>query len=404
MTHTVAFKEALSTRHLPAVSLKTWPSVTAQYNKAWQFTQLCPWVADQFIITFSEDTLFVLDPVGGNIVGVLSLEHPITSLATSGVYVYVLCIKAQKSILRLAIHPSFSRGKVLAPSRLSFHISDFKVGGSRDTTPFSGSRERLDEVDEHKAVVNGEEDTPDSGPIVITVNETEHREGEEREREESQEKEGEGKESTPDSSKVEGDKEEQPESASDLKQDQDEESPSKETATLESQVAQDDEEAQDAKPQSSTNIETTTTPSEDAPKSALNIPLPLTIVKEDLKEIKDRLMPTFGKLAGLLHSSTQSQSTSQSQTTSSTTEKENGDAATPVEQLVTPAAQERQPSPSPLLSAPRLDREEQERRLRMAQMDNDEVVAVVTQSPRPHLHKKKKRRKHKKLSSATSEF
>ena len=329
VTHTVAFKEALSTRHLPTVPLHNWSPLAACYNKAWQFTQLYPWVADQFIVTYFEDTLFVLDPEGGEIVGVLSLEYPINSLAATGVYVYLLSTKAAKPIIRIAVHPSLSKGKVLLPSRLSFHISDYKIGSG---TPLYGSRELLDEVKEREEInVQGEtksasmngvrgEDTPDGGSTLT------ERDGQ---------RETERMENTPDTGKAKKEEEKQlADLQSDLERkswllveetqpvasDQSEESAGQHLKedTPESALSDASKSHENASKShenaskshedssSTSSVPATTTP--DPPKPTLTIPLPLNLVKEDLKEIKELLKPKFGKLAGLLSGSTLNQS------------------------------------------------------------------------------------------------
>ncbi len=118
MLRTVVFKEALSTRSLPRVPLHSWSSLVPSYNRAWQFTAILPWVGENFVVTRSEHTLFILDPENGLIVGVLTLGHQITDISISRSFVYLLCNDLKKPLCRISVKQSFLRAlkRALPPS------------------------------------------------------------------------------------------------------------------------------------------------------------------------------------------------------------------------------------------------------------------------------------------------
>ena len=104
---TMLYKEALSTQHLPQVPLQSWSSLVPSYNKAWQFSSVRAWVGEHFVVTTLDHTLFVLDPENGSVVGVLSLGHPINSIAITRGFVYLLCNDLKKPICRVCVKQSF---------------------------------------------------------------------------------------------------------------------------------------------------------------------------------------------------------------------------------------------------------------------------------------------------------
>lgn len=67
---------------------------------------MLPWL-QKFVVTYHESTLWVLDPTTSTVVGVLCLEHKISSIATSGKFVYVLCDGIARPLARFTVHPSF---------------------------------------------------------------------------------------------------------------------------------------------------------------------------------------------------------------------------------------------------------------------------------------------------------
>ncbi len=118
MLRTVVFKEALSTQSLPRVPLYSWSSLIPSYNRAWQFTAVLPWVGENFVVTLSDHTLFILDPENGLIVGVLTLGHQISDISITRSFVYILCNDLKKPVCRISVKQSFLRAlkRVLPPS------------------------------------------------------------------------------------------------------------------------------------------------------------------------------------------------------------------------------------------------------------------------------------------------
>ena len=97
---------------------------------------------DRFILTFHNNTLFVLDPEEGKIIGVLSLQCSISGLAASGGHIFLLCQAANsRKIIKLSIHPSLVKLRstpVLNAGRFAGNLS---AASSR-----AGSREALDQL------------------------------------------------------------------------------------------------------------------------------------------------------------------------------------------------------------------------------------------------------------------
>ena len=72
----------------------------------WQFSLVLPWLQN-FVVTYHESTLWVLDPTTSTVVGVLCLEHKISCVATNGKFVYVLCDGVTRPLARFTVHSSF---------------------------------------------------------------------------------------------------------------------------------------------------------------------------------------------------------------------------------------------------------------------------------------------------------
>ena len=103
---------------------------------------LHPWIADRFILSHHDNTLFVLDPEEGNIVGVLSLKSSISALATSHGHLFVLGRGGSSgAILRLSIHPSFVKTKPSPFLNVRRFVGNLSTASSR-----SNSREALDQL------------------------------------------------------------------------------------------------------------------------------------------------------------------------------------------------------------------------------------------------------------------
>ena len=144
----MAFKEALSTRHLPTVNVKSVASLQPQFSKTWQFTLLQPWITDRFILTLHNNTLFVLDPEEGKIIGTLSLQCSISALAASGGHIFLIyqATTTLRKIVKLSIHPALVKlrsSPVLNAGRFAGNLS---AASSR-----AGSREGLDLIQTDKS-------------------------------------------------------------------------------------------------------------------------------------------------------------------------------------------------------------------------------------------------------------
>lgn len=103
----MGFKEALSSHHLPAVVINSVPTSPLCFSRSWQFSTLHPMLGGKFVVTFQENTIFVLDPVNGVIVGAASLKDNIKSVSMSGGFLYILSGAVSKAIFRVAVHHSY---------------------------------------------------------------------------------------------------------------------------------------------------------------------------------------------------------------------------------------------------------------------------------------------------------
>ena len=140
----MAFKESLSTGHLPVVHIKTFTSLRSHFSKSWQFSFLRPWIYDRFIVTCHDNTLFVLDPEEGTIVGVLTLQYSISDLATAGRHLFILYqTGSSRAVVKLSIHPSLIKLKASPFMKL---VGNLSAASSR-----SGSREALDQLHTEKS-------------------------------------------------------------------------------------------------------------------------------------------------------------------------------------------------------------------------------------------------------------
>ena len=97
---------------------------------------------DRFILTFHNNTLFVLDPEEGNIIGVLSLQCSISCLTTSGGHVFLMCQATNsRKIIKLSIHPSL----VKLTSSPFLNVGRF-AGNLSAASSRAGSHEGLDQI------------------------------------------------------------------------------------------------------------------------------------------------------------------------------------------------------------------------------------------------------------------
>lgn len=94
---------------------------------------------DRFVLTFHNNTLFVLDPEEGKVIGVLSLQGSISGLATSGGHIF-LATNSRK-IVKLSIHPS------LLKLRSTPFLNAGRFAGNLSAASLrAGSREALDQI------------------------------------------------------------------------------------------------------------------------------------------------------------------------------------------------------------------------------------------------------------------
>ena len=97
---------------------------------------------DWFILTFHNNTLFVLDPEEGNIIGVLSLQCSISALATSGGHIFLMCQATNsRKIVKLSIHPSLVKLRSTPFLNAGRFTGNLSAASSR-----TGSREVLDQI------------------------------------------------------------------------------------------------------------------------------------------------------------------------------------------------------------------------------------------------------------------
>ena len=60
----------------------------------------------KYVVTFQDNTVFVLDPLKGTVVGISAFKTNVKSVCTSGGFLYILCESKQKAIVRVAVHHS----------------------------------------------------------------------------------------------------------------------------------------------------------------------------------------------------------------------------------------------------------------------------------------------------------
>ena len=130
----MAFKEALSSQHLPAVIIHSQPTSVGIFSRSWQFSSFYPLLDGKFVVSFQENSLFVLDPINGEVVGVAGLKDSIKSVSTSGGFLYILPEVASKAaaIIRVAVHYSYvtteNESRKLVPSTPSTSMSNSPTG------------------------------------------------------------------------------------------------------------------------------------------------------------------------------------------------------------------------------------------------------------------------------------
>ena len=97
---------------------------------------------ERFILTFHNNTLFVLDPEEGNIIGVLSLQYSIVGLAISGGHIFLMYQATNlRKIIKLSIHPSLVKLRSTPFLNAGRFAGNLSAASSR-----AGSREGLDQI------------------------------------------------------------------------------------------------------------------------------------------------------------------------------------------------------------------------------------------------------------------
>ena len=141
-------------------------------------------------MSYHQHTLWVLDPKTSTVVGVLCLEHPITSVVTHGKFVYVLCSGLARPLARFTVHQSYLRGTRDVKSEAkteedveSVHESAMEgsgEGGERGRGGEGGERGRSGEGGERGRSGEGSsgEGSSGEGSSSATTHEAEGGEGE----------------------------------------------------------------------------------------------------------------------------------------------------------------------------------------------------------------------------------
>ena len=140
----MAFKDILSSGHIPSVVVNSVPTASAEFFRSWQFSTLHPMLEGKFVATFQDKALFILDPRNGAVVGVTMFRDQIKSVATSGGFLYVLSTR----LVRIAVHHAYVTMEY-EPKKLNSTVSTpcTSVGNSP-----MGSLEHLAAEAEYKRV------------------------------------------------------------------------------------------------------------------------------------------------------------------------------------------------------------------------------------------------------------
>ena len=154
---TTKYRGLLSSGKFPHVPTNNWSQGSLHIPDSWTFSLVLSWL-QRFIVTYHEHTLCVLDPQTSTVVGVMCLEHQITSIATSGKFVYVLCNGIARPLARFTVHPSYLKSlkKAKVDSKLE---GDAAEGGEVS-------------VDRHVTVPQGDEKEKENGKLKEEISET----------------------------------------------------------------------------------------------------------------------------------------------------------------------------------------------------------------------------------------
>ena len=167
----MAFKEILSNDYLPAVSISSVPTSTVQYTRSWQFTTLHPWLEGRFVVTFCEESIFVLDVLNGKLVGTSTFHYPIRALTVSGGVLYILLYTGitNKSIVRVSVHHSYMPVEMtlLKPMLITTSNSSTPIGSMENLLGDLPGEER-DSVPQNDKLSLSEQEVDSAKSVTVT--------------------------------------------------------------------------------------------------------------------------------------------------------------------------------------------------------------------------------------------
>ena len=368
---TSKFRDSLASSHLPSIPTHTWSVSPAQFSDSWQFSLVYP-LLSRLIVTLQERTLWVLDPENIVVVGAMTVEHPITAIATSGSCIYVLCGGVGRPLVRLSVHPAIVR-------------ADAAASESRQQVEVDSGQSTLKDEGESKAVSTESCRVDElTGASEVEVPGCESPAGERGEREPP------GLDASVLAGTSEGT-----------------------DATLASKAESFELQSLQSSPDKSPEEESG---SQQKP-SAKPRPTPellLEGMKVELRELREMtvLKPALDKLSGLFYAKIVGDKPrgapgGQAGDDQSERDPESGRSSPlPKRDSVKQTHFKLHPDPDPTtppLAPPPVDPQEQERRLRMAQALQDEEAGLVAASERSPKRKRKKRKPSRKISSQSSE-
>lgn len=139
MLQTAKFRDVfLTSKHLPRITVHSWPVSTIKFSETWQFTLVYAWM-DGYIATVHNKTLWVLDPQTLSVAGILCLEHKITGISPSGEDLYLLCGGLASPLIKLSFRPRVSDTSILNPEAMAMLLSDHLGSSSREGAAETGS-------------------------------------------------------------------------------------------------------------------------------------------------------------------------------------------------------------------------------------------------------------------------
>ena len=363
---TSKFRDSLASNYLPSIPTHTWSTSPTQFSDSWQFSLVYP-LLGRFIVTLQERTLWVLDPENITVVGAMTVEHPITAVATSGSRIYVLCGGVGRPLVRLSVHPAVVRAEAVASE-------------SRHQVEADSGKTALKEKSEIKAVATESCRVDElTGASEIEVPSCEAPAGEREEKEQPK----------LDVRELSGSADATPAGKGE----------SIELKALQSFPDKTPEEESESQQKPSAK-----------PRSSPSTPeLLLAGMKVELRELREMtvLKPALDKLSGLLYARIGGdKSRGAAGDDQSERDPESG-RSSPLPKRDSTKLNHLKLHPdsmTPPLTPPPVDPQEQERRVRMAQALEDEGTELVVASDRSPKRKRKKRKMSRKISSQSSEL